>query len=150
MSGPPPPGQHPPPPPGQTYPQVRIKCIIIMIIFVFLWISFTFAMLVSCICIISNNLVWVACGTDKIILPALQKYCSSQFQKHPYPPPCANSWAFYFFKKMWSNSLPCWQFRWSIAPPASTSPTMYKSDCLKIVPVVYSNLNIILKPTWNI
>lgn len=32
MSRPPPPGQYPPPPPGQTYPQVRIKCIITIII----------------------------------------------------------------------------------------------------------------------
>jgi len=42
----------------------------------------------------------------------------------PTPPVRANPRAFDFFEKFWSNSLLCWQFRWSNAPPVRVSKSV--------------------------
>ena len=48
-------------------------------------------------------------------------WSTSQSQNRLCPPPPGHHRAFDFVEKVWSNSLVCWQFRWSNAPPASAS-----------------------------
>ena len=60
----------------------------------------------------------------KILMKFTLEVNSKTAHAPPPPPPHpfqANPQAFDFFQKFWSNSLVCWQFRWSNAPSASAS-----------------------------
>ena len=74
--------------------------------------------------------------------PVMSQY--HQFQYRPCPlPPRENPNAFDFFENFWSNSLVCWQFRWSKMPAlqkaSNSPPTMCE--------ISYSNIIILLNTT---